>query len=57
MRSWISLVKKINIYHFRSTAILTIKTFSKVKLYDILADPDDIEDNSAFRESVAPNNE
>ena len=50
-----SLVKKINIYHFRSTAILTIKTFSKVKLYDILADSDDIEDNSAFREPVASN--
>ena len=50
-----SLVKRINIYHLRSTAILTIKTFSKVKLYDILADSGDIEDNSAFREPVASN--
>ena len=33
-----SMVKKINIYHFKSTAIVTIKIFSKVKLYDILAD-------------------
>ena len=50
-----SLVKKINIYHFRSTAILTIMTFSKVKLFDMFADTGDIEDNSAFRELVAPN--
>jgi hypothetical protein len=50
-----SLVKKINIYHFRSTAILTIMTFSKVKLFDMFADSGDIEDNSAFRELVAPN--
>ena len=42
------MVKQINVYHFKSTAILTIKTFSKVKLYDIFADPDDIEDNPAF---------
>ena len=51
-----SMVKQINVYHFKSTAILTIKTLSKVKLYDIFADSDDIEDNSAFREPVAPNN-
>ena len=51
-----SMVKQINIYHFKSTSILTIKTFSKVKLFDIFADSDDIEDNSAFKEPVAPNN-
>ena len=51
-----SMVKQISVHHFKSTAIFTIKTFSKVKLYDILADSDDIEDNSSFREPVAPNN-
>ena len=51
-----SMVKKINVYHFKSTAILTINTFSKVKLYDIFSDSDDIEENSVFRESVVPNN-
>ena len=35
-----SMVKKINIYHFRTTAILTIKTLSKVKLFDMYAGSD-----------------
>ena len=54
-----SLVEKINIYHFRSTAILTIKAFSKVKLFDIAGkyiEFVDIEDNSDFRELIASNN-
>ena len=48
-------VKKINIYHFRSTAILTVMTFSKVKLFDMITDSGAVEDNSVFRELVALN--
>ena len=50
-----SRVEKINIYHFRSTAILTVMTFSKVKLFDMFTDSGAVEDNSAFRELVASN--
>ena len=45
-----SMVNKINIFHFRSSSEPIIKTFSKVKLYDIYAETYDTENNLAHME-------
>jgi hypothetical protein len=46
-----NMVNKINIYHFETSSAPIIKTFSKVKLYDIFAELYGSEDNLALIEN------